>query len=85
MAKKGGIRPGAGRKAIAIEQRTSEICKQAILATYGGNCEAMKALLNTGEVQLIKFVFEHAFGKPMEKNEITLPMLGLDKANEIYI
>jgi hypothetical protein len=66
---KGGKRIGAGRKSVAMEQQTSELCKQAIISTYGGNIEAMKSLLDSGEVPLIKFVFEHAFGKPTEKIE----------------
>ena len=78
MTNKGGARIGAGRKPKALEQHTSNICKQAIQATYGNNCKAMQALLATGEVPLIKFVFEHAFGKPTEKQEIKMQKLGID-------
>ena len=85
MTNKGGARPGAGRKPKALEQHTSNICKQAIQSTYGGNCKAMQALLATGEVPLIKFVFEHAFGKPIEKQEIRMPKIGAELEEEIYI
>ena len=85
MTNKGGARIGAGRNPKAIEQHTSNICKQAIQATYGGNCKAMQALLATGEVPLIKFVFEHAFGRPIDKQEIKMQKLGTELEAEIYI
>ena len=85
MTNKGGARPGAGRKPKALEQHTSNICKQAIQSTYGGNCKAMQALLATGEVPLIKFVFEHAFGRPIDKQEIKMQKLGTELEAEIYI
>jgi hypothetical protein len=85
MTSKGGARPGAGRKPKALEQHTSNICKQAIQSTYGGNCKAMQALLATGEVPLIKFVFEHAFGRPIDKQEIKMQKLGTELEAEIYI
>lgn len=67
----GGARKGAGRKSIATEEQTREKAKAAIRAKYQTLEKGLESLLNSGEPSLIKFVFEHAFGKPQEELDIT--------------
>jgi len=62
----GGARANAGRKSIAEEFKTSDLARKAIIEKYGSLEDGLKALMNTGEQALIKFVFEHALGKPTE-------------------
>ena len=66
MAKHGGARANAGRKSIVEELGSRELSVSAIVDFYGGVKEGMVALLATGNPLLIKFVFEHAFGKPVD-------------------
>lgn len=66
---RGGARNGAGRKSKADEDKVSGLAIQSIVERYGGEKEGFMALLQTGEASLMKFVFEHAFGKPKEKVE----------------
>lgn len=68
---KGGSRPGAGRPSKTDEERVRDLSVQAITAHYGSEEAGFKALLNSKEPVLIKFVFEHAYGKPKEKHELT--------------
>jgi len=67
---RGGVRPGAGRKSIADEERTREKAKAAILEKYQTLEGGLKSLLESQEPALIKFVFEHAFGKPTENLDL---------------
>lgn len=67
----GGARKGAGRKSVASEEQTREKCKAAISGLYGSVEEGLKKLLQSGEPGLIKFVFEHALGKPQDEVDIT--------------
>lgn len=71
MAGKGGYRPGAGRPSKTDEERVRDLSVQAIAAFYGSEEEGFKALLKSNEPVLIKFVFEHAYGKPKEKHELS--------------
>ena len=71
MAGKGGARPGAGRKTIAQELGTADLAKKALIERYGSLELSLKSLLDSGEPALIKFVHEHAFGKPTEKVELS--------------
>ena len=66
MAKNGGARPGAGRKPIAEEMKTRELARAAITAKHGSIEQGLKSLLDSKEPSLIKFVYEHAVGKPTE-------------------
>lgn len=68
---RGGARAGAGRKSIAAEEQTREKAKAAIQAKYETLEKGLESLLNSGEPSLVKFVFEHAFGKPTEDVDIT--------------
>lgn len=63
----GGARVGAGRKARAQEERIQSLAVKALVNKYGSEEKAMEALLETKEPSLLKFVYEHAFGKPREK------------------
>lgn len=65
----GGPRPNSGRKPVAIENHTKELCRAAISGKYGSLEDGLKWLLDSEEPALIKFVYEHAFGKPTEKIE----------------
>lgn len=70
MASKGGARQGAGRKPKAQEERVRELAKNAIIAQYGSLEAGMAHLLTTKEPSLIKFVYEHAFGKPVDEVKV---------------
>lgn len=67
---RGGARPGGGRPKKADEQRVRDLSIVAIKSHYGSEEKGFKALLASGEPVLIKFVFEHAYGKPTEKHEL---------------
>ena len=67
----GGARKGAGRKPKAQEEKVVALAKEAIRLAYGSEIKGFSALLRSGEPALIKFVFEHAYGKPKEKVELT--------------
>jgi len=75
---KGGARKGAGRKSIAAEERTKELCKAAIQGKFGSVEAGFKFLLESKDSTLIKYVFEHAFGKPIENVKV-------DEVSEITI
>lgn len=64
---KGGARAGAGRKTIAEEVNSRELAMSALIMKYGSREEALKSLLDSGNPILMKFVYEHGFGKPIEK------------------
>lgn len=69
MAGTGGKREGAGRPTKANELGTADLTRKALVERYGGLNEALIALLETQEPSLLKFVYEHAFGKPTDKIE----------------
>jgi hypothetical protein len=60
----------AGRKTKVDEERVRTLSVKAIIETYGGEQEGFTALLQSGESVLIKWVFEHAYGKPTEKVDL---------------
>lgn len=62
--------PGGGRPKKADEQRVRDLSVKAIVAHYGSEEAGFKSLLESKEPVLIKFVFEHAYGKPTEKHEL---------------
>ncbi len=66
---RGGSRPGAGAKPKAETEKTAAICKAAIIGQFGSIEEGIKRLLQSDEPSLIKFVYEHALGKPVDKVE----------------
>jgi hypothetical protein len=73
MAGTGGVRPGAGRPSKADERRVRDLSVKAIVKCYGSEEKGFQALLKSGEAVLIKFVFEHAYGKPKEHHELSGP------------
>ncbi len=70
MAGRGGAMPGGGRPKKADEERVRDLSVKAIISHYGSEEKGFKALLNSKEPVLIKFVFEHAYGKPTEKHQL---------------
>ncbi len=65
----GGARPGAGRPKKVDEERVRDIALSAIIEKHGSEKDAFIWLLKTEEPSLIKFAYEHAFGKPTDKVE----------------
>lgn len=63
---RGGYRANAGRKSWAHEVEAQKMSVEAIKKVYGSLEEGFIALLKTKREPLIKFVFEHAVGKPKE-------------------
>lgn len=63
----GGARKGAGRKPVHDEIAAKDIAIKAIVGVYGSLEDGMRGLLSSGEPSLIKFVYEHAMGKPADK------------------
>lgn len=68
---RGGARQGAGRKTLAAEQQTAEQARKAIIAKYSSIDGGLQALLESEEPNLIKWVFEHALGKPTDNVELS--------------
>lgn len=81
---RGGSRVGAGRKSIAAEEQTREKAKAAITAKYETLEKGLESLLSSGEPALVKFVFEHAFGKPTEEVDISSLGKSLSAKEIIY-
>jgi protoporphyrinogen oxidase len=65
----GGANRGQGRKPVAEELNTRLLSQAAIIAKYGSLEKGLQSLLNSDRDPLIKFVFEHALGKPVDKVE----------------
>ena len=70
MAGTGGPRPGSGRKPLYEELRVRNLCIAAIEQIHGTLQDGLVSLLQSGEPTLIKFVYEHAIGKPKENINI---------------
>jgi hypothetical protein len=66
----GGVRKGQGRPKKADEERVRSLSVNAIVFHYGSEDAGFAYLLASGEPVLIKWVFEHAYGKPIEKMEV---------------
>jgi hypothetical protein len=73
MAGKGVAMPGGGRPKKVDEERVRDLSVKAIIKHYGSEEKAFIALLASKEAVLIKFVFEHAYGKPKDKVELGGP------------
>lgn len=65
----GGKRNGAGRPKKQDQLKVESYAKKAIIAKHGSLEDGFTWLLESEEPSLIKFAFEHAFGKPTEKIE----------------
>jgi hypothetical protein len=46
-----------------------DLSQSAIISKFGSLEAGLEFLINTGEPSLLKFVFEHAIGKPVDKVE----------------
>jgi hypothetical protein len=80
---KGGARQGSGRKSKAEELKVANTAIEAITEKYGSLKGGFTALLNSGEQSLIKWVFEHAAGKPQDKLDLTTQGKALPDSKEI--
>lgn len=68
----GGKREGSGRKPKADEEKVRNLAIAAIEEKHGTLQAGFVKLLESGEASLIKFVWEHAVGKPREKMDLDL-------------
>jgi hypothetical protein len=66
----GGARKGGGRKSAHDEMKSRELAITAIVSKFGSLEGGMQFLIETEEPSLIKFVFEHAVGKPKDTLDI---------------
>lgn len=87
---RGGVRPGSGRPSKADEDKICNIATNSIVSKYGSLEAGFEALLASKEPSLIKFVWEHAVGKPKDKIESTVEHSGsialieiIDKAEQV--
>lgn len=69
---RGGSRKNAGRKSIAEELGTRDLARKAIIDKYQTLDNGLKTLLESGEPALVKFVFEHAFGKSPDQLNVQI-------------
>jgi hypothetical protein len=67
MSKRGGARPGAGRKPKADEQRLMEILDPLEPLAQ----KALKEGLNDGQHWAVKLWFEYYYGKPNTSIELS--------------
>jgi hypothetical protein len=67
----GGFRPGGGRPRKVDEARVRDLAVKAIIDKYGSEDAGFQALLDSGESALVKWVYEHGYGKPTERVDIT--------------
>lgn len=65
----GGPGRGGGRKPLHEEIKARDLAVKAIVSKFGSLESGLEFLLGTEEPTLVKFVFEHAIGKPKEKLE----------------
>lgn len=74
----GGKREGSGRKPKADEEKVRNLAIAAIEEKHETLQKGFVKLLESGEASLIKFVWEHAVGKPREKMDLGLdnPLIG---------
>lgn len=70
MSKHGGAGRGQGRKSKAQELKVRDTSIEAITEEYGSLKEGFLALLRSNEPSLVKWVFEHAAGKPTDKLDV---------------
>jgi hypothetical protein len=85
MAGKGGAIKGAGRKSKAEELKVATQAVSAITTKYGSPEAGFLALLESGEASLIKWVFEHAYGKPQDKVDVTTKGESINTPQEVIV
>lgn len=71
MKQRGGSRPGSGRPTKVDEERVRTLAVSAIEKKHGSLDAGFLALLKTEEPVLVKFVWEHAVGKPKDNINLT--------------
>lgn len=80
----GGPGRGGGRKPLHEEMKARDLAVKSIVNKFGSLEAGLEFLLGTEEPTLVKFVFEHAIGKPKEKlehsGEIQLPQIIFNKS-----
>lgn len=64
---RGGIRPGAGRKPKAEEQKALEAFSKSIRVAH----EKHDAAIRAGKPWAIKLAFEYYYGKPRQQVDVT--------------
>lgn len=62
----GGSRKGAGRKPVHDEHRVRDLAIAAIIEVHGSEENGFRSLLRSDEPALVKWVYEHGYGKPKE-------------------
>jgi hypothetical protein len=72
----GGARPGAGRKPKVDEEKIRGLAVSAIEKKHGDLETGFMKLLESNEPSLIKFVWEHAVGKPRDKMDVDTSLVG---------
>lgn len=82
---RGGRREGSGRKSVAAEEQTREKARAAIVGLHGSVEKGLQSLLTSGEPSLIKFVYEHAIGKPQDQVDVTSNGETINAPQEIII
>jgi hypothetical protein len=75
---RGGARNGAGRKPVHDEINARELCKSAIINKFGSLEAGLKALLESNEPTLQKFVYEHRVFEADAAHIIAKGKLGSD-------
>lgn len=63
----GGVRTGQGRKPVSEEVNSRMLSQAAIIKRFGDLQKGIEYLLDSGEPTLIKFAYEHAYGKPVDR------------------
>jgi hypothetical protein len=82
---RGGAGRGQGRKPKAEELRVRDTAVEAITEKYGSLKEGFLALLRSPEASLVKWVFEHAAGKPTDKLDVVSNGQTIGQAQEVVI
>lgn len=60
-----------GRPRMHDEVYAKEVAVNALVKKFGTLERSMQVLLESGEPTLVKFVYEHAYGKPRERIDVT--------------
>lgn len=69
---RGGFRENSGRKPRSEELGITKLAVDAIIEYYGSLELGFVSLLKSQDTALIKFVWEHAAGKPRERVDIDI-------------
>lgn len=64
---RGGVRENSGRKKATDELQARDLSIKAIESVHGSLTDGLINLLKSEQPMLVKFVYEHAVGKPVDK------------------